>query len=519
MASSDTSRNSSSKGSPPSSLAEVIAFLSEPPTTPPISDADFRQLQERYDVMVIPRGDVNSMVPLMASVLADQAVQVTPRDEDNWLLVREPVPDGSMTLDQVLAARPDALPDVLIGTLEALHQLHNRGVILNEGARADMQYLTPDPPQFLIGWRTEWASVWAAGTSDSPSGSPSPSRSPQLLCATGDPCAHYPVRDLLWFLSPLPREFPLGALGEMLVVVAMRRDQDPELPSIFALAPLKLLRALDLPQGWEGHATPVGGERVSVLDSQGPPELVRVGWAVQQCAAAGHAFLRGGSEWAREDLRDALREIVTSDRSGLHPRNPPAVVIRSLGGDCRLPFGLGQSGGCRHPSGSASFQTIAIGVNVPPAAVVGDGFPGEVLRVDESAADSPSLDAPQEQDEGDTEVSQGARDLLGMLLANRKREQEQQQDDGARDEDDQQPVGELRSVLDLFGALDMADDQGEGEELNEGEDGVGDGEPEYLSDGEPEDDEGEREREGDSDEGEPEDSEGGREDSESGEQP
>jgi len=221
----------------------------------------------------------------------------------------------------VLASRPEATAQILVAVLEALHALHRRGVILNEGARAKMQYLTPKPA-FLIGWRTEWASVWAneSGNVADREGEGQPDPYPRLLSATGSETAHYPARDLLWFLNGTPRDLPLGLAADLLVVVAMDDRPSPS-PALFILAPLGLVRAMDLPEGWEAYATPVGGTDVSVLEEE--PPLLRSAWAVQQCTAAGSAVLKNSSEWARQDLRTALGSLGAAS---------PLVVVRAMGG-------------------------------------------------------------------------------------------------------------------------------------------------------------------------------------------
>jgi len=409
----------------------MMAFLTVPITEPPLSDADLRALREQNDALLVPRQPDRELAPLIAALLSGHAGDVRARDADHWLLLRPPMPDGAQPLTEVLAARPDAFAALLLSALEAMHELHARGVILNQGARAGRQFLVPgkagQPARVVVGWDAEWATVIDPQPSEAKGNPPAPEPGPFVLCASGDPCAHYPARDLLWFLSDLPRELDLGPTAGLLVVVAWRRE--PPQTSILALAPLGLVRTLGLPEGWEAHATPIGGPVVSLAEPE--PGLVRDAWAAQMCGAAAAAVRRNRSTWAREDLAEALRG------SGFAS---PLALLRDLGGER---------------------DVILVGADAaaPWTADVGS----EPLRMDmtltakaeerlaEPAAEEAA--APGSEAPAASAAALGARALLDRLLrAGNLGRRAAGPEDAAEDEAGSNTQRRLRSVLDFFGA-------------------------------------------------------------------
>jgi hypothetical protein len=476
--------------------APLIRLLSTPTEDTPLTDDELRAMREKHDVLLVPREPQTELAPLLAALLSGHAADVRAKDAEHWLLMRDPMPEAARPLTDVLAERPDAFPAILLAVLEGFHELHTRGVILNEGARASRQFLVPGEggapadrfaslgvsPHVAVGWDVEWATVVdpegavedaanggsLSGAKDfggSPSGAKDFAPAPFVLCASGDPCAHYPARDLLWFLSDLPADLDLGPAGDILVAIAWHREA-PE-TSVAALAPLAKLRRLGLPKGWEAHATPVGGPVVSLAGPE--PQLVRDGWGVQMCGAAAAAVRRNRSGWATEDLEDALRGLgfasplaLLRDMAGERDlvlvqtaappweeeegdaATPPVKLDLALrrATDCPSLSELGQSGGRRRPAGSASFQSEGALTAAGPAQEMEAVSEGEGAE----GGATPSVGA---------RARAGARQLLNRLISQGNvgrvapLQEEREQDEG------DETQGRLRSVLDFFGVSDM----------------------------------------------------------------
>jgi hypothetical protein len=428
----------------------MLRYLSAPITDqPPVTEDQLRQLRERYDVLLVPREPQRESVPLIAAVLAGQAADIRPRDADHWLLLREPMPEGALPLTQVLAARPDALLPLTLAALEAMHELHERGVILNEGARAGRQFLAGSPARVVVGWFSEWATV----VDPDPGASEARPTAPLVLCSDGDDCAHYPARDLLWFVADLPRSLPLGPVGEMLVALAWPAAQPA---AIFALAPLALLRAMDLPEGWEAHATPVGGPRVSVAHVE--PPLVRDAWNVQKCGAAAEAVRCNGSDWARGDLREALQALRTQ---------APLIVVRAVGGQ-RQAVVVRARQQWQRIAGNAADQldVLHLDMDLEPAELSGAGeMAGEQAGEAGMAAGEVEGEVAGMAASGaaSTAAAEGARQLLSLLLKpSMGRVREDEDDDEGDEQAGPGTHRRLRSVLELFGIEDAPQQEEEG---------------------------------------------------------
>lgn len=421
--------------------APLIKLLSTPTEDTPLTDDELLAMREKHDVLLVPREPQTELAPLLAALLSGHAADVRAKDAEHWLLMRDPMPEAARPLTDVLAERPDAFPAILLAVLEGFHELHSRGVILNQGARASRQFLVPGeggaPAHVAVGWDVEWATVVdPEGPAEDVANEPAPF----VLCASGDPCAHYPARDLLWFLSDLPADLDLGPAGDILVAIAWHREA-PE-TSVAALAPLAKLRRLGLPKGWEAHATPVGGPVVSLSGPE--PQLVRDAWGVQMCGAAAAAVRRNRSRWATEDLEDALRGLGFAS---------PLALLRDMAGERDLV--LVQTAAPPWEEEEGDDEGFAPPIKLDLA----------LRRATESEGglEAREMDAASEGEGAESELPPsvgagaraGARQLLNRLISqgNVGRVAPVQEEREQAEGDETQ--GRLRSVLDFFGVSDM----------------------------------------------------------------
>jgi hypothetical protein len=426
----------------PDTFEPLVEFLTQEidlAKYPAVTADQLARLQKKYDVLAIRRGDPGDMAPLIAAVLAGQARRVQPKDADTWLLVREALPADGMALDALVRDQPDTLPVVMLHALQGFAEFHDRGVVLNEGARASLQILRPGPsPSLLVGWHTEWATV-----SDG-KGNVIGGKGACDALSTDASCPQYPARDLLWFLSDLPASAPLGPAADLMIVFS-RRDLtlSGKRCSVFAVMPLGMLRGLNLGDDWPAYATPIGSTNVA-LTSDAP--LVDDAWAVQKIGAAAAA---PACQWTLDDMKAALQELDVAGLSG------GWAVMRVLG----------QQRVIVTPDDSSFSEEML-------AAMVPDPEEWKRVRVRTPEHTSPSTEAPQEDSSiaGPMNPDQPRRSLLALLGVPDTR----QDSDLDVDLDEPGPVegdddGQLRSVLELYGALDLHEERELGSEDQERE--------------------------------------------------
>jgi hypothetical protein len=344
-----------------STLGDVLRLLGTAENQRPVSARELEDLKRRYDVTMIRKpppvlpgasaAELAPTAPLIAAVLAGHVSRLEMTDAGAgagafWLLLREPTPSpspsgsaGAPASDAVplreafgSASSPAASARLLTSALRAMVALHERGVVLNEGARAALQMVAGSRIQ--VGWHTDWATVFGRR-----GGGAGAAEEPLVICATdedegekrlGGACDVYPARDLLWLLSDAPRETQRLA-GSVVTCLVVSGDGGGSSPSsaLCALVPLSELHegpmASSLPKRWQACATPVGGAGVVGGPRQGM--LHRAAWAIQKVAAAALAVHDNGSAWAREDLRAAVQELWREAEL----RSRAGMVVRGIG--------------------------------------------------------------------------------------------------------------------------------------------------------------------------------------------
>jgi hypothetical protein len=339
------------------SLHQVLERLAE--GTPKESDpANLRELRRQYDVTLIPRpptsvasaspAQLAPTAPLIAAILAGHVDRLETHGRDHWLLLRKPA-GSATTLQQAFSESPASAPALLTAVLQAMVALHERGVILNRGARSALQSVSRDGRSLVVGWHTEWATVFGRAPGQA---------ALRVICATDDDddeeeagagtseaaCSAnaYPARDLLWLLSDAPAAVQrLAGSVVTCVVLALRGNGSKALTYLCALVPLSELMGpggLRLPAGWQASATPVGGMGVVVAQGhEAAPPLHRAAWAIQKVAASGLAVHDNGSSWARRDLQEAVAELWRESReiaggpSSSSAASARLIVLRGIG--------------------------------------------------------------------------------------------------------------------------------------------------------------------------------------------
>lgn len=489
--------------------------------------ARLNELRRRYDVTLIPRppmglgssasaAELAPTAPLIAAILAGHVDRLERYGDDYWLMLRKPVP--GKTLRQALKDDPASAPALFTAALQAILALHERGVILNEGARSALQSVSGRG--VVVGWHTEWATVFGRDPHSAASSKLGPSL---VICATDDDgqddevgaakgqqrssavakpqpggaakelgsqqlkaqqacmAKAYPARDLLWLLSDAPPATQRLADNVVTCVVLGLRES-PSLPpvALCALVPLSMLTSGDvrLPGGWQGSATPVGGTGVVVAQqdaARGPtPLLHRAAWAIQKVAASGLALHDNGSVWARSDLVDAVEELAEEARRAVDQPLQGLIVLRGIGGrqSCVV---LAEAAAGEAKAAAATWERIwrpqKEGQTTAPVVVEAPPLRPEPARP------SFRVSSAKEQRSGEEGARSAANELGGSqptaaaeALTQLVREAQsgaEMEETSRSDSVELRSPASLSSLLEFFGSIDVAEEDVEAPDIEE----------------------------------------------------